>query len=124
MAAAGAALALCASAASKPAIVHNDLYHLNLIEAERIYLIDWEYAAVADPIFDLACVLAYYPQAERMRRSCSMRPASAEPSAALSAGAAVYSCCLSFLWYRRRRLNCGLCGGNCRRAHAPAAPES
>ena len=26
-------------------------------------LLDWEYAAVADPLFDLACMLAYYPQA-------------------------------------------------------------
>ncbi len=45
-------------------VIHNDLNHGNLIGVERLYLLDWEYAAVTDPLLDLACVLAYYPQAE------------------------------------------------------------
>jgi thiamine kinase len=44
-------------------IIHGDLNHLNLIEAERLWLIDWEYAQVADPIMDIGCLLAYYPAA-------------------------------------------------------------
>jgi thiamine kinase len=45
-------------------IIHGDLNHLNLIDAERLWLIDWEYAQVADPLFDLGCLLAYYPGAQ------------------------------------------------------------
>lgn len=48
------------------AIVHNDLHHSNIIDGPRLALIDWEYAGVADPLFDLACVLAYYPEARKM----------------------------------------------------------
>jgi thiamine kinase-like enzyme len=33
---------------------HADLHHRNLIEAERLHLLDWEYAGVAEPYFDLA----------------------------------------------------------------------
>ena len=48
----------------RPAVlIHNDLFHANIIGEERIYLLDWEYAAVADPLFDLACLFAHYPQA-------------------------------------------------------------
>lgn len=105
MAAADTALALCASAGRKPTIVHNDLYHLNLIEAERIYLIDWEYAAVADPIFDLACVLAYYPQAEpHAQEFLDAAGLAAEASTAELSQARYLFVLLSFLWYRRRRL--------------------
>jgi thiamine kinase len=102
---AGAALALCARAGRKPTIVHNDLCHLNLIEAERIYLIDWEYAAVADPIFDLACILAYYPQAEPYARELlDAAGLAADASTAELSRARDLFVLLSFLWYRRRRL--------------------
>jgi thiamine kinase len=54
----------CALAGRRPSIIHNDLHHSNILQAgSQIYLIDWEYAAVADPLFDLACLLAYYPAA-------------------------------------------------------------
>jgi aminoglycoside phosphotransferase (APT) family kinase protein len=45
------------------AIVHGDLHHGNVLTADRIYFIDWEYAQVADPMHDLACIVAYYPRA-------------------------------------------------------------
>ena len=102
---AGAALALCARAGRKATIVHNDLSHLNLIEAERIYLIDWEYAAVADPIFDLACILAYYPQAEPYAQDLlDATGLAADASTAELSRARDLFVLLSFLWYRRRRL--------------------
>jgi thiamine kinase-like enzyme len=44
-------------------IVHGDLAHGNLLQGQRLWLLDWEYAQVADPLMDLACVLAYYPLA-------------------------------------------------------------
>ena len=46
-----------------PAIVHGDLHHGNVLTADRVYFIDWEYAQVGDPLHDLACVMAYYPRA-------------------------------------------------------------
>jgi len=46
-------------------IVHGDLAHSNLLDGSRLWLLDWEYAQRADPLMDVACVLAYYPAAER-----------------------------------------------------------
>ncbi len=53
----GAARCLC----------HNDVHHLNLVDTGRLWLLDWEYAGVGDPYFDLASICCYhaYPEAER-----------------------------------------------------------
>jgi thiamine kinase len=99
------ALALCTQEACAPAIIHGDLYQANIIEGERLYLIDWEYAAVTDPIFDLACVLAYYPSAERYAPELLAAAGLADRPRALLKQACWVYVCLSFLWYRRRRLN-------------------
>ena len=42
------------------AICHNDLVHSNIIGGETVRLIDWEYAAVGDPGFDLAIVVRHH----------------------------------------------------------------
>jgi thiamine kinase-like enzyme len=72
-----------------------------------LYLIDWEYAAVADPIFDLACVLAYYPRlqphAQDLLDSAGLAEAASIPT--LLAASALFVL-LSFLWYRLRRMTC------------------
>jgi thiamine kinase-like enzyme len=34
---------------------HADLHHRNIIETQGLRLLDWEYAGVAEPYFDLAC---------------------------------------------------------------------
>jgi thiamine kinase len=100
-----AALAICARDGREAAVVHNDLDYSNLIEAERLYLIDWEYAAVADPVFDLACVLAYYPNAEpHAQLLLDTAGLAAETSTTVLARARFAFLFLSFLWYRRRRL--------------------
>ncbi len=104
MAQAEHALAQCARDARPAAVVHNDLYHSNLIDGDRIYLIDWEYAAVADPIFDVACVLAYYPAAEPYAQDLLAAADLADVSLPLLARARFVFMFLSFLWYRRRRL--------------------
>jgi thiamine kinase len=100
-----AILALCASSGRKATVVHNDLHHSNLIEADRLYFIDWEYAGVADPIFDLACVLAYYPQAQPHARLLLETAGLAEAASpeALVAASSLFVL-ISFLWYRLRRL--------------------
>ena len=50
-----------------PALCHNDVHHLNIIDSGELRLIDWEYAGRGDPLFDLASVCVYhrYARAER-----------------------------------------------------------
>ena len=45
---------------SRPALCHNDLVYSNIIGQGPVTLIDWEYAAVGDPFFDLAIVLRHH----------------------------------------------------------------
>ncbi len=49
------------------AVVHGDLWQGNVLDGSRLWLLDWEYAQRTDPLMDVACVLAYYPRAERHR---------------------------------------------------------
>jgi thiamine kinase len=42
---------------AKYCLCHNDLGHRNIVDTGRLILIDWEYAALADPWFDLAGVV-------------------------------------------------------------------
>ena len=44
----------------RPALCHNDLVHSNMIGDQTVRLIDWEYAAVGDPYFDLAIVVRHH----------------------------------------------------------------
>lgn len=46
-------------------IVHGDLIHTNLLQGEQLWLLDFEYAQWADPVYDVGCILAYYPVARR-----------------------------------------------------------
>jgi aminoglycoside phosphotransferase (APT) family kinase protein len=48
-------------------IVHGDLWEGNVLEGTGLWLLDWEYAQLADPLMDLACLLAYYPHAQPHR---------------------------------------------------------
>jgi thiamine kinase len=42
------------------ALCHNDLVHTNIVGHGPVRLIDWEYAAVGDPCFDLAIVIRHH----------------------------------------------------------------
>jgi len=42
------------------ALCHNDLVHMNIVGSDPVRLIDWEYAAVGDPLFDLAVVVRHH----------------------------------------------------------------
>jgi aminoglycoside phosphotransferase (APT) family kinase protein len=46
-----------------PVLCHGDLDVGNLLGPEPV-LIDFEYAQIADPVYDVACLIAYYPQLE------------------------------------------------------------
>jgi aminoglycoside phosphotransferase (APT) family kinase protein len=104
---AGAILEACRTSGRSACLVHNDLHHANLLCAGSVlYLIDWEYAAVTDPLFDLACLLAYYPQAVRHASLLLEASGLAAPDAPreLADLTWVYVL-LSYLWYRALRLN-------------------
>lgn len=94
------------AAAGRPAcIIHGDLSHANIIGQDRPKLIDWEYAAVADPLVDLACLVAYYPQVlahgDALLARCAMVGSASLVD--LEDLARVYRL-LSNLWYRRLAL--------------------
>src|SRR5215831_15527211 len=50
----------CAAFAVTPVTTHGDLNASNLIGPVPM-LVDWEYAQLADPVYDLACLCVYYP---------------------------------------------------------------
>jgi aminoglycoside phosphotransferase (APT) family kinase protein len=50
----------CTAFAVTPVTTHGDLNASNLIGSVPM-LVDWEYAQVADPVYDLACLCVYHP---------------------------------------------------------------
>ena len=42
------------------AFCHNDLHYRNIIAAQRLQFVDWEYGGVGDPLFELAAVIRYH----------------------------------------------------------------
>ena len=85
-------------------IIHGDLAHSNLLDGTRLWLLDWEYAQLADPLYDVACVLAYYPetraQARRLLNAAGL--AGFGQPGRLDAAIRVYEG-LSWLWHQARR---------------------
>lgn len=45
---------------SSPRLCHNDVHHLNVVDAGELRLVDWEYAGLGEPLFDLAAVCVYH----------------------------------------------------------------
>ena len=50
-------------------LCHNDPHHLNVIDNNRLWLIDWEYAGLSDPYFDLAGICCYHALSDAARRA-------------------------------------------------------
>ncbi|AMN45987.1 hypothetical protein ACG33_02440 [Steroidobacter denitrificans] len=51
-------------------LCHNDVHHLNIVEVpggDTLRLIDWEYAGIGEPMFDLAAACVYHRH-DRARR--------------------------------------------------------
>lgn len=44
----------------RPRLCHNDVHHLNLVDNGHVRLLDWEYAGIGDPFFDLAGICCYH----------------------------------------------------------------
>jgi thiamine kinase-like enzyme len=101
-----AALLISDSAQRPKVVVHNDLHHTNLIGSNRLYLLDWEYAAVTDPLIDLACLLAYYPQAAAYTDVLlDSSRLSGQVSPEMLGAMTWLSVLVSYFWYRARRLS-------------------
>jgi thiamine kinase len=86
-------------------VVHSDLHHANVLTADRIYFIDWEFAHVGDPLWDLACIVAYYPRAAAhgsLLLEASGLAEQAVTEAELAELTRVFNL-LTYLWYRSRR---------------------
>jgi thiamine kinase-like enzyme len=92
--------------AASPALCHNDLVCENVLltEGQDLQLIDWEYAGVGDPYFDLAVVVRHHALndalAEYFLEAYLGRPPARGESGRLSRQCAFYGCLLE-LWYLR-----------------------
>ncbi len=53
-------LRILQESATKSCLCHNDLVWSNIVEGRELSLIDWEYAAMGDPFFDLATVTEHH----------------------------------------------------------------
>ncbi len=84
-------------------IVHGDLAHGNLLDGAGLWFLDWEYAQLADPLYDAACALAYYPQAQPLatRLLAAAGLTGAGLAGRLAAAIRVYEA-LSSLWHQAR----------------------
>ena len=45
---------------SRLCLCHNDLTSANILDSQSLHLIDWEYAAIGDPCFDLATIIQHH----------------------------------------------------------------
>jgi thiamine kinase len=52
---------------SQVKLCHNDVHHLNIVDGGRLWLLDWEYAGIGDPYFDLASVCCYHAYSDKLR---------------------------------------------------------
>jgi thiamine kinase len=84
-------------------VVHGDLWQGNLLQGARLWLLDWEYAQLSDALMDVACVLAYYPVAERYRTEFAAAAGFDARALQRSLSARVYIYrALAWLWHRAR----------------------
>lgn len=64
------------------ALCHNDLVSGNILESGRLILIDWEWAGVGDPFFDLAVVVQHHGLDAELSRMFLAAYLEKEPSVA------------------------------------------
>ena len=96
------AQALLDRAGQPLALVHGDATAGNVLDDGALWLIDWEYAQLADPVFDLAILFTYYPAADRYReRLLDAADLGADAAARLAAAETIHAH-LSWLWYAAR----------------------
>lgn len=88
-------LAELAAAAPWPAVFcHNDLVHDNIVEGERLWLIDWEYAGLGNALFDLAVIVQHHelgPQSQAALLDAYFERAPRPPAAELERWCRIYA---------------------------------
>jgi len=91
------------AAGAPSSVVHGDLWQGNVLQGAQLWLLDWEYAQVSDPLMDVACVLAYYPGAERHRTELAAAAGFDAHAIERRLSARVYAYrVLSWLWHLAR----------------------
>ena len=88
-----------------PVLCHNDLAHTNLVGFRPVRLIDWEYAAIGDPLFDLAVLVRYHTLAENVAMDfvrATLGTLNRQTQERFSAQCELYDL-LAGLWYRATR---------------------
>ena len=87
-----------AELALPPVLNHGDLQPANMLGSGPV-LVDWEYAQVVDPTYDIACLLTYYPALEsqlpRLLACAGLARGAAEPALSLQRERFA---CLNQLW--------------------------
>lgn len=92
-----------------PVLCHNDLAHTNLVGFKPVRLIDWEYAAIGDPLFDLAVLVRYHALAENVARDfvrATLGALNRQRQERFSAYCELYDL-LARLWYQATRQTAG-----------------
>ena len=79
------------------ALCHNDLHHRNILAAERLMFVDWEYAGVGDPLFELAAVIGYHDLDANQRATLLAAHGGPFTSAQLASMSLTFDC-LHALW--------------------------
>lgn len=88
-------------------ISHGDLQHSNLV-GELPMLVDWEYAQVAWPSYDIACLLTYYPRLQARKAELLSAAGLALPEdAELLEPLQELFACLNRLWAMAHGLDAG-----------------
>ena len=73
-------LAALAATPRPKSLCHNDVHHRNVIDGKSLWLIDWEYAAIGDALYDLASFACYHDldTAERLHWLTAYAPREAK----------------------------------------------
>lgn len=63
-------LAQAADARALRCLCHTDLHHFNIVDdGHRLWILDWEYAGIGDPYFDLASLCCWHRYDAALRRT-------------------------------------------------------
>ena len=98
---ADAAFEMLASRRTRLALCHNDLHHLNLLDdGRRLWIVDWEYGGVGDPLFDLASFACQHELAADERNALLAAYGAGDeiPASALDAACTAFDY-VQWLWY-------------------------
>ncbi len=85
---------------------HNDVVVENIISASRLMLLDWEYAADNDPLFDLATLISYHELSDEKAKallSAFTGGTSPELAARLEEQVRLYDA-IQWLWFANRHM--------------------